>query len=94
MPSRKGVGQRQVERQQHDRVEGDLGHRNTWHPRIGAEISASHLGLMVLNHQAGHSRILEGADQGLREPGHCRIDDRSQEEPDDDGCDQCYRQAS
>ena len=29
--SRKGVWQRQVERQQHDRVEGDLVHRNTWH---------------------------------------------------------------
>ena len=77
LPSREGARQRQVERQQHDGVEGDFGHRNTRHLRVGAEIGASHLGLMILNDQAGHPRVFEGANQCLREAGHRRVDNRS-----------------
>jgi len=39
---------------------------------------------MVLNDQAGHTRVLEGADQGLGEAGHHRVDGRSKDEPDDE----------
>ena len=49
---------------------------------------------MVLNDEAGYARVLEGADQGLREPCHHCVNGRSQGEPDGDCCNQCERQAS
>ena len=36
---------------------------------------------MVVNHKPRHSRMLEGADQGLSETGDADVDGGSQEQP-------------